>query len=83
MNSLRIIANRLAIPLDAVLIAPVSESQRQVWELDTLLRGHQYERAVQQGAEILRDADSPFIVALVHQYVGHALIRLARPREAL
>lgn len=83
MNSLRIIASRLAVPLDAVLIRPVSESQRQVSELDTLLRGHQYERAVEQGAEILRDADSPSIVALVHQYVGHALIRLARPREAL
>jgi len=83
MNSLRIIASRLAIPIDHVLMRPDSESQRQVTELDTLLRGHQYERAVEQGAEILRDADSPSVIALVHQYVGHALIRLARPREAL
>jgi len=83
MNSLSIIASRLAIPIDHVLMRPDSESQRQVTELDTLLRGHQYERAVEQGAEILRDADSPSVIALVHQYVGHALIRLARPREAL
>lgn len=85
MNSLRVITSRLAVPIDAVLAQPTAypRPDGQVGELEVLVREHHYHRALERGSEILQRADSPSVVALVNHYVGHALVRLARPVEAL
>ena len=85
MNSLRVITSRLAVPIDAVLAQPMAypKTDGHVEELEALVREHHYDRALERGGEILQRTDSPSVVALVNHYLGHALIRLARPVEAL
>lgn len=85
MSSLRVITGRLDLSISSVLAKPNGGQQADgpVGELNSLVQGHQYQRAVERGAEILKDADSPRIVALVYHWVGHALIHLGRPLEAL
>lgn len=85
MNSLRVITSRLAVPLHSVLVQPGAAYKRDghVGELEQLVQGMHYDRALEHGGEILKRADSPPVVALVHHYVGHTLIYLGRPLEAL
>jgi len=85
MSSLRAITGRLAVPIQAVLARPqaAEESDREVGELQALFGQQRYSDTLERGAQILKGADSPPIVALVHQYVGHALIYLGRPIEGV
>lgn len=85
MNSLRVITSRLAVPMHSVLVQAEGTGQPDgpIQELERLVQGHQYDRALERGGEILKRTESPPVVALVHHHVGHALIRLGRPLEAL
>ncbi len=83
MNSLRVITARLAVPINSVLRQPRSGHDGPLTELGNLVQGHQFEQALEQGAKILDNTDSPSVTGLVHYYVGHALIHLAKPLEAL
>jgi tetratricopeptide (TPR) repeat protein len=85
MNSLRTITGRLAVPIEAVLAQPpvAQKSDHEVAELQALFAQQRYSDTLERGVEILKSADSPRVVALVHQCVGHALIYLGRPIEAL
>ena len=85
MNSLRTITGRLAVPIEAVLVQPPAayKSDGEVAELQALFGQQRYSDTLQRGVEILKSADSPPVVALIDQCVGHALIYLGRPLEAL
>ena len=85
MNSLRVITSRLAVPIHSVLVQPDAAQKRigPVEELEALVQTHHYDRALERGREILRHAEAPPAVALIHYHLGHALCRLGRPLEAL
>ena len=85
MNSLRVITSRLAVPMHSVLVQAERTGQPDgpIQELERLVQGHQYDRALERGGEILKRTESPPVVALVHHHVGHALLRLGQPLEAL
>ena len=85
MNSLRAITGRLAVPIQAVLAQPqmAPESDHEVGELQALFRQRRYGDTLERGGQILKGAASPPVVALVHQYVGHAMVHLGRPVEGL
>ena len=85
MNSLRVITSRLAVPIQSVLAGSQTSIRPDgpVEELETLVREQHYGRAVERGQEMLRSAASPAVVAFVHHYLGHALLRLQHPRQAL
>ena len=85
MNSLRVITSRLAVPIHSVLVQPEAASRTDgpVQELEVLVQTHHYDRALERGREILRHAEAPPAVALIHYHLGHALCKLGRPVEAL
>jgi tetratricopeptide (TPR) repeat protein len=86
MRSLRILANRLRVPV-AALVSPgngqASVDHDSLGELDRLCRHQLYERALARGLEVLEWARTPDLVAGAHHFVGHALAYLSRPQEAL
>jgi tetratricopeptide (TPR) repeat protein len=85
MHSLRVIASRLAVPIDSVLLHAeiAAKSEGAVAELGRLVETHHYDRALERGGEILRYAATPPVVALISYHLGHALCKLGRPMEAL
>ena len=85
MNSLRVITSRLAVPIQSVLVQPASSprSDESLDNLEALVRGHHYDRAVEHGRELLETAESPLVIARVNHYLGHALLRLNQPWKAL
>ena len=86
MRSLRVLANRLQVPVTALLAPSDSRGpfdQDSVTELDRLCRQQQYEQALARGHEILEWSRSPELVASAHHFIGEALCGLDRPHEAM
>lgn len=85
MNSLRLIASRLAVPLSSVLPDPNRADLRHgpLSDLETLVQTHHYDRAVERAGELLSQDQEPPYIALIHFHLGHALCKLGRPVEAL
>ena len=85
MRSLRVITERLAIPIREVLVGPPESTwdERAVNELEALIRSYHYDQALEQGGELLHQVQEPPARALVHLHLGLALCRLRRPTEAL
>ncbi len=85
MRSLRVITERLAIPIREVLVGPPESTwdERAVNELEALIRSYHYDQALEQGGEFLHQVQEPPARALVHLHLGRALCRLRRPTEAL
>lgn len=87
MRTLEIIAGRVGSPVSALLACPTGQRpvlpEEWVDDLAALCRTHQYERAVAVGEAILEWRPQQRQEALARQYLGLALIRLNRPREAL
>jgi len=86
MRSLRVLANRLHVPV-ASLLAPtivrVPFDEDSLAELARLCRDHQYQQVLVKGDEILAWSRAPDMIATVHRFIGEALCRMDRPREAL
>jgi tetratricopeptide (TPR) repeat protein len=86
MRSLRILAQRLQVPVTS-LLAPWDSrgpfDQDSLAEIERLCRSHQYEQALARGGEILEWSRSPELIACTHYLMGDALCRMDRPIEAL
>jgi tetratricopeptide (TPR) repeat protein len=84
MNSLKVIANRLAIPVHQALVRPPPlADDGAVDALESLILGHHYDRALEHGRDVLLQVEGRPAEALVHLHLGHALCKLRRPTEAL
>jgi len=85
MTSLRVITSRLSVPMNSVLLRPdpAARYDGSLEELETLVRGQHYDRALQHGQAILESATAPSVMAFVNQYLGHALFSLGHPWKAL
>jgi tetratricopeptide (TPR) repeat protein len=86
MRSLRVLANRLGVPVTSLLAPTTSRvpfDQDSVTELARLCRDHQYEQVLARGGEILEWSRAPDLIACAHHFIGEALCRMDRPREAL
>jgi tetratricopeptide (TPR) repeat protein len=87
MRTLEIIAGRVGSPVSALLARPTGQRpvlpREWVDDLATLCHTHQYERAVAVGETILEWRPQQRQEALARHYLGVALVRLNRPREAL
>jgi len=86
MRSLRILANRLRVPVTS-LLAPTTTrvpfDQDSVAELARLCRDHQYQQVLVKAGEILEWSRAPDLIASAHHFMGEALCRIDRPEEAL
>ena len=85
MRSLRILAHRLHVPVNALLATVDTQGpfdQDTIAELEDLRR-RQHEQALARGREILDWARSSELIASAHRAVGEALCHLDRPQEAL
>jgi tetratricopeptide (TPR) repeat protein/DNA-binding XRE family transcriptional regulator len=86
MHSLRVLANRLAVPV-ASLLAPTTSrvpfDQDSVAEVARLCRDQQFQEVLVRAGEILELSRAPELVASAHYYMGEALCRMDRPMEAL
>jgi tetratricopeptide (TPR) repeat protein len=86
MRSLRVLANRLGVPVTSLLAPTTSRipfDQDSVSELALLCRDHQYEQVLARGGEILEWSRAPDLIAGAHRFIGDALCRMDRPKEAL
>jgi tetratricopeptide (TPR) repeat protein len=86
MRSLRVLANRLHVPVSALLITPESRGpfdEDAIGDLERLTRHHQHEQVLLKGREILEWARSPELIGCAHRYMGEALCHLDRPLDAL
>ncbi|SRR5579884_394086 len=87
VRSLRIIADRLGMPISAFLRSSPSRSRGRdprLVELEQLCLAHQYERATELADEVLRDDAAPIDAqAGAHFYMGQALRHLGRTGQAL
>ena len=86
MRSLRVLANRLGVPVTSLLAPTTSRvpfDQDSVSELARLCRDHQYEQVLTRGVEILEWSRAPDLIASAHHFIGEALCRMDRPQEAL
>jgi tetratricopeptide (TPR) repeat protein len=87
VRSLRIIADRLGMPISAFLrSSPTRPRGRdaRVAELEQLCLTHQYERAIELADEVLRDETAPIDAqAGAHLYMGQALRHLGHTNAAL
>src|SRR5579884_2422133 len=87
VRSLRIIAERLGMPISAFLRSSPNRSRGRdprVAELEQLCLGHRYERAVELAEEVLRDDTAPIDAqAGAHFYLGQALRHLDHVDQAL
>lgn len=86
MRSLRVLANRLRVPVTSLLAPTTSRvpfDQDSVSELARLCRDHQYEQVLARGEEILEWSRAPDLIASAHHFIGEALCRMDRPEEAL
>jgi len=86
MRSLRVLAQRLEVPVAALLApgegeAPLDETS--LAELDRLCRRHEYEKVVVRAQEILEYSRAPELVAGAQYYLGQAMCYLERPEAAL
>lgn len=86
MRSLRILAQRLQVPV-AALLAPGEDggphAEGSLAELDRLCRRHEYEQVLIRGRALLDAERAPEVAASVHYYMGQALCALVRPQEAM
>jgi len=86
MRSLRVLANRLQVPVASLLaptIARVPFDEDSLAELARLCRDHQYQQVLVKGDEILAWSRAPDMIATVHRFIGEALCRMDRPQEAM
>jgi tetratricopeptide (TPR) repeat protein len=86
MRSLRVLANRLRVPVTSLLAPTTSRvpfDQDSVAELARLCRDHQYQQVVAKASEILEWCRAPDLIASAHHLMGEALCRMDRPLEAL
>jgi tetratricopeptide (TPR) repeat protein len=86
MRSLRVLANRLGVPVTSLLAPTTSRvpfDQDSVSELARLCRDNQYEQVLARGGEILEWSRAPDLIASTHYLIGEALCRMDRPKEAL
>ena len=86
MRSLRILANRLRVPVTSLLAPTTSRvpfDQDSVAELARLCRERQYEQVLAKAGEILEWSRAPDLIASAHHCMGEALCRMDRPLEAL
>jgi tetratricopeptide (TPR) repeat protein len=86
MRSLRVLANRLHLPVTSLLAPTTSRvpfDQDSVAELAGLCRDRHYEQVLAKGSEILEWSRAPDLIASAHHFIGEALCRTDRPLEAL
>ncbi len=85
-RTLQIIARRLGVPVSTFLVEPQdrpANADTRASELEHLWRTYRYQEIVQLAKLTLEQEASPRLRALAHHYMGLALIRLDRPKDAL
>lgn len=84
---MQIIARRLGVPVSTFLVEGQARtsnvSETRASEFEQLWRTYQYAEVIQRGRQTLEQEASPRLRALAHHYMGLALIRTDRSKDAL